>query len=247
MDSQWHLVVVGESSVCVCVERTSGIRQRCAVTITTSCITYVSVSYFGFRRQKYMLRRSFRFLAAAPVETGAADGAAGDAAAPGKKRGWFKPHIQTRRNGSYRIHEQWGRGQEGPYANQPLQMESVLHCADNSNCKHVRLIRETSERKAHTLFPSCVVHRVSLVRFKDGQTQPAHLKLQPGEVMWCALLARRQTVARHSGLVTKFDKNAAVLINDKGVPLGTRITYAAGRHLNHKFHLKAAVLANFFI
>lgn len=193
-----------------------------------------------------MLKRSVRFFAPAPVESAAVDGAVAGATETTKK-GWFNAHIITRRRGSYRLADQWGRGQEGPYATAPLQMEAKLHCVDNSNCKHLRLIRETCERKAHGLFISCVVHRVALVRFKEGEAKPAHLKLRPGDLMWCALLARRQHVARHSGLVVSFDKNAAVLVNDKGVPVGTRINYAAGRHLNHKFHLKTAVLANYFI
>lgn len=50
-----------------------------------------------------------------------------------------------------------------------------------------------------------------------------------------------------SGLQTSFDRNTCILINDQRVPVGTRVSYCAGRHVNHKVHLKAMVLANFFI
>jgi large subunit ribosomal protein L14 len=190
----------------------------------------------------------WRLAPATPAAAPAADAAAAvEGTGTKEKRSWFKHTMITRRKGGYLRGDNWGWGQEGPNAVGPLQMQAILHCVDNSNCKHLRLVKEVDEKRSHSRITAAVVHRCALVRFKDDEAKMTHQKLKPGDLMWCVLFARRAQVARKSGLVTSFDKNAAILINDKGVPVGTRVTYAAGRHLNHKALVKAAVMANFLI
>jgi large subunit ribosomal protein L14 len=200
-----------------------------------------------------MRRTVWALAAAAAAAPAAADAAAADPAAASaegetkkKKRGLLNHLLFTRRAGGYRKYDMWGYGHEGPNMVTPLQMESMLHCVDNSNCKHMRLVKEISETRSIKWMSPAVVHRCAVMRYK-GDKVPAHHSLQPGDLMWCVLFTRRAHVARHSGLVPQFDKNAGILINDKGTPVGTRVTYAAGRHLNHRYLLKAAVLANFLV
>ncbi|GET92450.1 ribosomal protein L14, putative [Leishmania tarentolae] len=161
---------------------------------------------------------------------------------------WFRHNLIIRRKGSYR--SRWGNGTEGYGAGVPLSDQVKLHCVDNTNCKHVRLIaKATAERFAHCRVFPAVAHRVSVQRFKgrSGGGEVSRHRVKPGNIYWVCLFTRRQTNTRMSGLQTSFDRNTCILMNDQRVPLGTRVMYCAGRHVNHKYHLKAVVLANFFV
>jgi large subunit ribosomal protein L14 len=175
---------------------------------------------------------------AAPVEGGVV-------AAPAASRSWFRHDLWNKRRGNHTSY--WGTGMEGPQSFVPLQKMAKLQCVDNSNAKHIRLLGHTAPLRASTKIAPCVVHRVALMRYRSGFAALNRQKIQPGSLYWCVLFSTRQYTTRYSGLVTSFDKNAAVLINDKKVPVGSRVMYVAARHVNHRCHLKAAVLANFFM
>lgn len=194
-----------------------------------------------------MLRRTLSRFQGSPAG-GAAAAAAGDAAklpaGNPTHKGWFRSNLHIHRNGSYR--SRWGNGTEGYGAGVNFTDQVKLHCVDNTNCKHVRLITKAAgERIAHNRVFAGVSHRVSVQRFKGGGGNRQRIK--PGTVYWVCLLTRRQTFSRESGLQTNFDKNTCIIMNDQRVPVGSRVMYCAGRHVNHKYHLKAAVLANFFV
>jgi ribosomal protein L14 len=198
------------------------------------------------KQNKKMLRKTYLNFNTAAV-TAAASAAGADAAASGERQStcWYRWDMMIRRTGSWR--NWWGTGIESPKTGVPLQDKAMLHCVDNTAAKHLRAISQTSERiSAHRVLP-VVVHRTTIQRYKNKQFSLKRQKMKPGEVHWAVLFTRRQYNCRNSGLITTFDKNSAVLINDKKVPLGSRVMYCAGRHVNNRAHLKAAVLANFFL
>ena len=129
----------------------------------------------------------------------------------------------------------------------PLGIRAKIHCVDNSNCRQFYILRQWHETYANRNIIPCVVKRVSVMRFKSGEDAPSYQKLEPGDVRGAVILTRRSLSLRYSGIVTQFDKNAGILLDDKGAPMGTRIMYAAGRHINHRFFLKTAVMANFLV
>lgn len=191
-----------------------------------------------------MLRFS-RFLPqAAAAGAAAADASAKLPAGNPIRKSWYRNNVILRRKASYR--SRWGTGAEGYGSGVNLSDQVKLHCVDNTNCKHVRMISTVNgERSAHTRVQVGVSHRVSVQRFKGGAAGKQRIK--PGTVYWICLLSRRQIFSRQSGLQTSFDRSTCILLNDQRVPVGSRIMYCAGRHINHKYHLKAAVLANFFV
>lgn len=196
-----------------------------------------------------MFRRAQAFFQAKPAAAAAA--ASADASAAKLPAGnpirksWYRNGLQIQRLGSYR--SRWGTGQEGVGTGVNLSDQVKLYCVDNTNCKHVRLIsKSVGERMSHCRVVAGVSHRVSVMRFKSGGAS-SRQRVKPGTVYWVCLLARRQAFSRYSGLRTNFDRNACILLNDQKVPVGTRVMYCAARHVNHKYHLKAAVLANYFI
>ena len=134
-----------------------------------------------------------------------------------------------------------------PRNNTPLQKQAKVQCVDNTNCRQFFVLKQVGEKTHHHTIVPVIVRRVAILRFKSGQDIPPRQKLVPGTVMYAVLMARRQVNARHSGLSVQFDKNAGILLNEKFVPVGTRVMYSAGRHINHRFFLKAAVMANFIV
>lgn len=193
-----------------------------------------------------MFRRAFvaRAAPAAAAAAAASDEAAKLPAGNPIKKSWFRTGLHIHRDASYR--SRWGTGAEGYGTGVNLSDQVKLHCVDNTNCKHVRLITKAAgERIAHSRVFAGVSHRVTVQRFKGGGSTRQRIK--PGTVYWVCLLSRRQTFTRMSGLRTNFDRNTCIIMNDQRVPVGSRVMYCAGRHVNHKYHLKAAVLANFFV
>ncbi|KNH03771.1 seryl-tRNA synthetase [Perkinsela sp. CCAP 1560/4] len=129
----------------------------------------------------------------------------------------------------------------------PLGLQCKVHCVDNSNCRQFYLLRQWHEAYANSQTIPCAVKRVSVLQFKSGEEVHNYQKLEPGDVRHAVILTRRSMSLRYSGIVTQFDKNTGILLDDKGAPLGTRIMYVAGRHINHRFSLKTAVMANFIV
>eukprot|EP00759_Apiculatamorpha_spiralis_P056444 PhF_6_TR803/c0_g1_i3/m.1226/K02874/RP-L14, MRPL14, rplN; large subunit ribosomal protein L14 len=141
----------------------------------------------------------------------------------------------------------WPRAGTNPNQITPLTLASKVHCVDNSNCRQFYLLRQVSENTHSTIFLPCIVRRVAILRFKSGHEVQPRQKLVPGTVMYACVMTRRQVHARRSGISVQFDKNTGVLLNETMQPVGTRVMYAAGRHINHKAFLKVAVMANFIV
>lgn len=190
---------------------------------------------------------SVRRLSNPTTSTAAAGAATGASPAnkPAEYRSWYHSNMMVRRKGDYRSY--WGSGLEYKWSGVPLSDGALLQCVDNTNAKHIRPFKQMSERFMQNQLVGCSIHRVSLIRFASGREVPARQQLKPGTIYHALLFSRRQPHTRPSGLSMQFDKTAGILINDKRVPVGTRVLYCASRHINHKAHLKAAVLANFFI
>ena len=160
---------------------------------------------------------------------------------------WFRPYIYMRRYTSFRHKSGWGRPEDWAGAGEPNNTLTLYHCVDNTNCRHFRAIRQMRE-KGHAGYPcTVVVDRVSVHRFKTAAELAAREQLEPGHISFAVLFTRRQWHRRYSGLMTQFDKQAGILVGPDRVPTGTRVMYAAGRHVHHRFHLKALVLANFIV
>ena len=62
-------------------------------------------------------------------------------------------------------------------------------------------------------------------------------------VVKAVIVRTRRAVGREDGSYIRFDDNAAVIINDKGEPIGTRIFGAVGRELRRKKFMKIVSLA----
>ena len=117
-----------------------------------------------------------------------------------------------------------------------IQQETNLDVADNSGAKRVQCIKVLggSKRKyAH-------VGDIIVVSVKDAIPRG---RVKKGNVMKAIVVRTAKDIRRADGSVIRFDRNAAVLINAQGEPVGTRIFGPVPRELRAKNHMKIISLA----
>ncbi|MCF6293246.1 MAG: 50S ribosomal protein L14 [Robiginitomaculum sp.] len=117
-----------------------------------------------------------------------------------------------------------------------IQMQTNLQVADNSGAKRVQCIKVlggSKRRYAH-------VGDIIVVSVKEAIPRG---KVKKGEVRKAVVVRTAKAIQRADGSVIRFDGNAAVLINQTGEPMGTRIFGPVPRELRAKKHMKIISLA----
>jgi len=117
-----------------------------------------------------------------------------------------------------------------------IQTESRLNIADNSGAKQVLVIRNLGGSKVKfTNVGDIIVCTVKKAAPNAG--------VKRGQVVKAVIVRTKFGVNRSSGEHVRFDDNAAVLINDKKEPRGTRIFGPVARELREKGYNKIISLA----
>ena len=117
-----------------------------------------------------------------------------------------------------------------------IQMQSNLDVADNSGAKRVQCIKVLGGSKRRF----ATVGDVIVVSIKEAAPRG---KVKKGDVMKAVVVRVRKDIRRPDGSVIRFDRNAAVLINNQSEPIGTRIFGPVVRELRAKNHMKIISLA----
>ena len=117
-----------------------------------------------------------------------------------------------------------------------IQMETNLDVADNSGARRVQCIKVLggSKRRYATIGDTIVV---------AVQEAIPKGRVKKGQVMKAVVVRISKGVRRPDGSLIRFDRNAAVLINAQGEPVGTRIFGPVTRELRAKGHMKIVSLA----
>ncbi len=117
-----------------------------------------------------------------------------------------------------------------------IQMQTNLDVADNSGARRVQCIKVLggSKRKYAS------VGDIIVVSVKEAIPRG---RVKKGEVMRAVVVRTAKGVRRADGSLIRFDRNAAVLVNAQGEPIGTRIFGPVTRELRAKKHMKIVSLA----
>ena len=117
-----------------------------------------------------------------------------------------------------------------------IQMQTNLDVADNSGAKRVMCIKVLggSKRRYATIGDTIVVS------VKEAIPKG---RVKKGQVMKAIVVRVAKAISRADGSQIRFDRNAAVLINAQGEPVGTRIFGPVTRELRAKNHMKIVSLA----
>jgi large subunit ribosomal protein L14 len=117
-----------------------------------------------------------------------------------------------------------------------IQQESRLKVADNSGAKEVLCIRVLGgTRKRYASIGDKIVVTVKTAN-------PAG-NLKKGTVSKAVVVRTKKEIRRKDGSYIRFEDNAAVLLNEKNEPIGTRVFGPVGRELREKEFMKLVSLA----
>lgn len=117
-----------------------------------------------------------------------------------------------------------------------IQEETNLTVADNSGAKKVRCIRVLGGHgKRYARVGDLIVVSVKAA-IPNGN-------VKKGEVCKAVVVRTTKEHKRKDGSYIRFDDNAAVLLNQKGEPRGTRIFGPVARELREKSYMKIVSLA----
>ncbi|MBY0272243.1 MAG: 50S ribosomal protein L14 [Alphaproteobacteria bacterium] len=117
-----------------------------------------------------------------------------------------------------------------------IQMQTNLKVADNSGARRVQCIKVLGGSKRKT----AAVGDVIVVSVKDAIPRG---KVKKGDVRRAVIVRTAKEIRRADGTAIRFDDNAAVLINQQGEPIGTRIFGPVTRELRGKEFMKIISLA----
>jgi large subunit ribosomal protein L14 len=117
-----------------------------------------------------------------------------------------------------------------------IQMQTNLDVADNSGARRVMCIKVLggSKRKYASVGDTIVVS------VKEANPRG---RVKKGQVVKAVIVRTAKEIRRADGSAIRFDNNAAVLINNQGEPIGTRIFGPVTRELRSKNHMKIISLA----
>jgi len=117
-----------------------------------------------------------------------------------------------------------------------IQMRTNLEVADNSGARRVQCIKVLGGSKRKT----ASVGDVIVVSVKEAIPRG---RVKKGDVHKAVVVRTAKEVRRPDGSTIRFDRNAAVLINAQGEPIGTRIFGPVTRELRAKQFMKIVSLA----
>ena len=117
-----------------------------------------------------------------------------------------------------------------------IQMQTNLEVADNSGARKVQCIKVLGGSKRR--FAS--VGDVIVVSIKEAIPRG---RVKKGDIHRAVIVRTAKDVRRLDGTSIRFDRNAAVLINNSGEPLGTRIFGPVTRELRARKYMKIISLA----
>ena len=117
-----------------------------------------------------------------------------------------------------------------------IQSETVLNVADNSGAKRVLCIRVLGgTRRRYASIGDVIV-----VTVKEAIP---NAKVKKGDVLRAVVVRTAKEIKRMDDSTVRFDDNSAVLINNAGDPIGTRIFGPVARELRARGYMKIISLA----
>ena len=117
-----------------------------------------------------------------------------------------------------------------------IGMRTILEVADNSGARKLQcILPRGGDLGLRAGFGDVITASV-----KEAAPDSA---IKKGKVVRCVVVRMRKETRRKDGTYIRFDSNAAVLINEVGEPVGTRVFGPVARELRDKRFMKIVSLA----
>jgi large subunit ribosomal protein L14 len=117
-----------------------------------------------------------------------------------------------------------------------IQMQTVLDVADNTGARSVMCIKVLGGSRRRYASVGDIIK----VSIRDAAPRA---RVKKGDVYSAVVVRTAKGVRRPDGSLVKFDNNAAVLLNNKLEPIGTRIFGPVTRELRGERFMKIVSLA----
>ncbi len=117
-----------------------------------------------------------------------------------------------------------------------IQSFTRLNVADNSGAKEIMCIKVLGGSKRRYASVGDVIVASVKKALPDG-------KVKKGKVIKAVVVRTKKEIQRENGSLIRFDDNAAVIIDDKKEPIGTRIFGPVSREIRYVGFMKIVSLA----
>ena len=117
-----------------------------------------------------------------------------------------------------------------------IQVHTELNVADNTGARIIECIKVLGGSKRRY----ASIGDIIVVSVKDAIPEG---KVKKGTVHKAIVVRTKYSIHRNDGSKVKFDNNAAVIIDEKGEPIGTRIFGPVSKELRTKGQTKIISLA----
>ncbi len=104
-----------------------------------------------------------------------------------------------------------------------------LDCVDNTGAKVLQIIAVKGYRGVKNRYPKAGIGDVVIVTVKKGRPE---IKKQ---IVRAVIVRQRKEFRRPSGMRVKFEDNAAVIVDEKGMPTGSEIRGPVAREVVERF------------
>ncbi len=110
-----------------------------------------------------------------------------------------------------------------------LQVGSYIRCVDNTGANLLQIISVKGYKGVKRRIPGCGVGSWVVCSVKEGDPKMKH------QVVQAVIVRQKKPFRRKNGLRVMFEDNAAVLINERGEPRGTRIKGPIAKEVVERF------------
>ncbi|MCI4399303.1 MAG: 50S ribosomal protein L14 [Campylobacteraceae bacterium] len=117
-----------------------------------------------------------------------------------------------------------------------IQSFTRMNVADNSGAKELMCIKVLGGSKRRYATIGDVVVASVKKAIPNG-------KVKKGQVVKCVVVRTKKELQRENGSLIRFDDNAAVILDNKREPVGTRIFGPVGREIRYANFMKIVSLA----
>jgi len=117
-----------------------------------------------------------------------------------------------------------------------LQVGSTLWCDDNTGAKVLQIVGVKGYKGTRRDVPKAGIGNIVICSVKKGKPEIRK------KIVKAVIIRQRKAYRRRSGVWIKFEDNAAVLVDDTGLPRGTEIKGIVAKEVAERF-AKVATLA----
>ncbi len=116
-----------------------------------------------------------------------------------------------------------------------LTLGSYLNCNDNSGAKVLKVIGVVGYKGVRGRNPKAGVGDIVICSVVKGSPKVK------GTVVKAVVIRQKKEYRRRNGMRIAFEDNAAVVVNDDGVPVGTEVKGVVAREVAERFTKVAAI------